>query len=503
MRKPDIFDVRVLLSKWPIRSGINERSFVIYRVFMIGIILLVLIAGGIHIYLNMPQVPSFSTLEATPGGGMTAKRLSDRTFVSAGANVNRMDELNFWTGFSLFRDPWIVSPSSTTDRDGLGPLFHTRSCISCHLGAARGPEPLVGLSKPSALVVRLGPLNETSPMVDPKYGGQLQPRGIKIGHPRLKGPVEGEGKIMLTYVEVEGAFADGTEYTLRRPNYKLRDLSHGSLADGIGLSPRLAPVIYGTGLIDAIADEDLLSQEDPSDVNADGISARYNRVPNVKTGEINIGRFGFKAKHPNLAQQVAAAFRDDIGITNDLYPDESCTASQVNCRIAAEIGTASRVEIPNKLLKLVLDFNYWLAVPLARNLQGQQQLRGREQFFRAGCAGCHTPSYITDSEYPDANLAGQTIYPYSDFALHDMGPDLSDGVSEYEAKANEWRTAPLWGLGMQQEFKRKSTFLHDGRATTVQQAILWHGGEAEQSKQYFLNMEKADRKALITFLNAI
>jgi CxxC motif-containing protein (DUF1111 family) len=434
---------------------------------------------------------------------MTAKRLSDRTFVVVGENVNRMDELNFWTGFSLFRDPWVIAPSSTKDRDGLGPLFHTRSCISCHLGAARGPEPVIGLSKPSALVVRLGPTTEGDLVEDPHYGGQLQPRGIKVGHARLPSPVEGEGKLLLEYSDIRGMFADGTEYTLRKPTYELKDLAHGPIVDGIRLSPRFAPVIYGTGLIDAIAEQDLLTQEESVDRNGDGISARYNRVPNVKTGNIELGRFGFKGKHPNLAQQVAAAFRDDIGITNDFFPRESCTEIQTNCTIASEIGGQPGVEIPEKLFKLVMDFNFWLAVPPARNLQGEQQQRGRSLFYAANCDGCHTPSYTTDPAYPDINLANQTIFPYSDFALHDMGPELADGVREFEANGSEWRTAPLWGLGLQKAYKQKSTFLHDGRARTVQEAILWHGGEAEQSKQYFVNMNKTERDALLAFLNAI
>lgn len=452
---------------------------------------------------KLDQAPAFTELEKLPGGGMTAKRLSDRTFVVVGASVNRMDELSFWTGFSLFRDPWVIAPSSTKDRDGLGPLFHTRSCISCHLGGARGPEPIIGLSKPSAMVIRLGPNSDNGPLVDPHYGGQLQPRGIKIGHPRLPQPVVGEGMLQLDYTEVVGEYADGTQYTLRKPKYALRELAHGALTDGIGLSPRFAPVIYGTGLVDAIATEDLLALEDEDDADGDGISARYNRVPNVVTNTIEIGRFGFKGKHPNLAQQVAAAFRDDIGITNEFFPQETCTEVQTNCVIASDIGDQSGVEIPNKLLKLVMDFNYWLAVPPARNLEGSSQQRGRELFYAANCDACHTPSFTTDPEYPDTNLANQTIFPYSDFALHDMGPELADGIREYEANGNEWRTAPLWGLGMQKSYRQKTSFLHDGRARTVSEAILWHGGEAAQSQQLFLNMSKDDREALIAFLKAI
>lgn len=432
---------------------------------------------------------------------MTAKRLSDRTFVGVGENVNRRDELRFWTGFSLFRDPWVIAPSSTTDRDGLGPLFNTRSCISCHLAASRGPAIPTGIHKPSALVIRFGPTTTEGLQYDPNYGEQMQPRAVKFNHSRLSAPIMGEGKLDLRYREITGHYPDGEQYSLRQPHYQLTQLAYGPLAEGIGLSPRFAPAIYGAGLIDAIPESLFLAQEDPNDSNNDGISPRYNRVPQIGQQSLALGRFGLKAKHPTLRQQVAAAFRDDIGITNSVFPSESCRPEQQDCHIAAEIGGHNGVEIPDKLLALVIEFNQWLAVPPTRNLAQQQQ--GRALFHQAQCAACHTPSYITASDYPVPSLAGQTIYPYSNFALHDMGEALADGVHEYRANGREWKTPPLWGLGMQMFYRQKTTFLHDGRARTLEEAILWHGGEAEQSKQHFLTLSPTHRMALLDFLKAI
>ncbi|MEM0909442.1 MAG: di-heme oxidoredictase family protein [Pseudomonadota bacterium] len=451
----------------------------------------------------LTYIPAFEETEMRPGGDMTAKRLSDRTFILAGDGISNMDELRFWTGLSLFKNPWVIGPSSTTDRDGLGPLFHTRSCISCHIGGARGHASPEGISKPSGLVLRLGPTGRNTPMSDPIYGGQIQPRGIRFAHQRLPEPVKGEAKLDLSITQITRHYADGEAYTLYKPMYQLAELAYGPIQEGIGISPRFAPAIYGLGLIDAIGDKEFLALEDPRDDNSDGISPRYNRVPNVATGDLEIGRFGFKAKHPTLVQQVAAAFRDDIGITNPMFPDESCTTHQNDCHIASALGGGSSVEIPGKLISLVNDFTYWLAVPPARNILDEEVQRGRSMFFNAECHACHTPSFTTSPDYPDPNLANQKIYPYSNFALHDMGPELADGVSEYDADGREWRTPPLWGIGLQQQFRSKTRYLHDGRAKTLEEAILWHGGEGAKSRDKFINFNKSDRESLIAFIKSI
>jgi len=442
------------------------------------------------------QAPAFSLDELQPGGAATVTRLHTRSYVYPGGHIRGLQQLNFWTGFSLFRDPWVIAPSSTKDRDGLGPLFNTRSCISCHHAGARGPMPEVGVTKPSSLLIRFGGTDANTHLVDEFYGDQLQPRSIHTSVP-------GEGKLKLAYKLIRGRYPDGQEYELRQPQYQVVDLSNGPLHSGIGLSPRYAPSIYGMGLLDAISDQALLAQEDKSDKDNNGISGHYNRVPNVKSGELELGRYGFKAKHPNLAQQVAAAFNGDIGITNSWFPRESCTKSQVNCQQLSLLGEHTGVEIPDKLLELVIEFNAHLGIPPARELQQQDTLAGRELFYRLGCQQCHTPSYTTDKNYQINALAGQKIWPYTDLALHDMGPGLADGVYEFSANGNEWRTPPLWGIGLQQKVLGRSNFLHDGRARSLEEAILWHAGEASASQQTFIQLTRQQRQQVLAFLRAI
>ena len=334
-----------------------------------------------------------------------------------------------------------------------------------------------------------------------QYGGQVQHRVIDYNRSLLPVPVKPEAWLDLQFETISGQFADGSRYELQKPNYKLTQLGYGKLAPHIGLSPRLAPNVFGAGLLNAIAEKDLLAQEDIQDNDQDGISGRYNRVPNVVTGELEVGRFGFKAKHPNLDQQVAAAFRDDIGITNPLFKEEVCTEAQPSCSKASALGGHDSVELPQKLLNLVNDFSQFLAVPPARNLQDKQQ--GRALFYQLNCHQCHTPSYTTDKNFPVSELAEQIIWPYTDLALHDMGEGLADGVIEFDASGSEWRTPPLWGIGLQKKYTGQQRYLHDGRARTIEEAILWHGGEAQASQVMYKQLDKKQREELLAFIAAI
>jgi len=455
------------------------------------------------------QVPEFQQSEHSPGGTMTVKRLKTLSYIHPGSAVTPMQKLNFWSGFSFFRDPWVIAPSSTKSRDGLGPLFNTRTCISCHDAGSRGPLSPEGESLPSSLVMKFGKLStkardKSLSLVDPSYGDQLQPRSILYKHPTLQDTMQGEASLQLTYQTIKGRYADGSEYELRKPNYQLTNLAYGKVAPHIGLTPRFAPNIFGAGLLDAIKSSDLMAQEDVDDNNGDGISAKYNRVANVKTGAIELGRFGLKANHPNLAQQIGAAFRNDIGITNTFFPTEACTEIQKNCIKTAGLTTAKgSVEINDKLFSLVLIFNRLLGVPPARDLNGELQSKGREHFYSLGCQQCHQPNYQTDKDYPVSELANQSIWPYTDLALHDMGKGLADNVIDNKASGQEWRTAPLWGIGLQGSATSRTEFLHDGRARSISEAILWHGGEAAPAQQKFIQLNKLERKELITFLQSI
>ena len=460
---------------------------------------------------NKVQIPIFDQSEIKPAGGITHKRLY-ASYLYPGEKLSNKQRLDFWSGFSFFRDPWVAAPSATGNRDGLGPLFNTRSCIACHTAGSRAKIDEAGQILPLSLVVRLGSKDPAIISVDPIYGGQIQPRSISY---RLtdaeiinKSPYTdnvGEAWLDKSYDKIPGRFADGETYELLKPSYQLTKLAYGELAPHIGISVRLAPNIFGMGLLNAIKTDDLVKQEDVDDSDNNGISAKYNRVPNVITGEIELGRFGFKAKQPNLHQQVAAAFRDDIGITNSSFSDESCTKTQVACNYATEYGghSLADLEIPDNRLDLTVTFNELLGVPPARSLPSKIVQEGRTLFYQAKCQQFHTPSYITDENYPVKALAKQTIWPYTDLALHDMGEELADGVYEFKANGQEWRTPPLWGIGLQQYKTGQQRFLHDGRARTISEAILWHGGEAEFAKQAYMALTKQQRDALVKFVKAI
>lgn len=334
---------------------LKKKTWILILLFILISILLVLFSEDKTAKINDEILAS----QTKAGGNMTVKNIPKRSFVTPGEGTTRKQQLAFWTGFSLFRDPWVTAPSTTKDRDGLGPLFNARSCIACHQDGGRSAMSEEGESLPTALIIRLGFTKANMTHENNVYGGQMQPRVIKnlINNP------QGEAWLNLSYSTVKVKLDDGESYELQKPAYELTRLAYGELPEYALPSPRFAPNIFGTGLLDAIDENDLLVQEDINDKNNDGISAKYNRVLNVKNNKIEVGRFGMKAKHPNLAQQVAAAFRDDIGITNSFFSTESCTEKQILCHHASKKGGHDGIEIPDKLLDLVITFNRLLGVP--------------------------------------------------------------------------------------------------------------------------------------------
>ena len=334
------------------------------------------------------------------------------------------------------------------------------------------------------------------PLPEPRYGGQLQPVSIP--------GVPAEGKATVTYEEVAGSFADGEPYTLRRPRYAIADPGYGPLAPDVLMSPRVGSHLVGLGLLEAIAEETLRELADPDDRDGDGISGR----PNVVWDHVNqrpaLGRFGWKANQPSLRQQTAGAFNGDIGITSSLFPSESCTSAQEACLLAprAEAGNEAP-QLSESFLKSVTSYVSTLAVPARRHADDPAVRRGKAVFAELGCAGCHTPVLSTGVHPELPELSQQKIRPFTDLLLHDMGPELADGRPDYEASGSEWRTPPLWGLGLVQAVNRHRYLLHDGRARGFAEAILWHGGEGERSRAAFERRPKVDREALIMFLESL
>jgi len=432
---------------------------------------------------------------ALSGGQTTIFNTTPNAFGQPAPGLERMDELFFFVGNSFFNQNWVTAPSSTTARDGLGPLFNARSCAGCHFKDGRGRPPDFTGELPTGFLLRLsfpGIDLHHAPLPEPTYGGQLQEEGID--------GVQGEGLVAITYTEVPGAFADGTGYSLRQPTYELIDLAYGDLHPETMISPRIASQMSGMGLLEAISEDTLLSWADPNDQNGDGISGRPNYVWDAYNNRMALGRFGWKANQPTVLQQVAGAFAGDMGIVTTLFPTTDCVPTQTACQQAPN-GGAPEID-DDDFLKVVL-YSSSLSVPAQRDWDDEQVLRGKVLFQEVGCARCHMDTVTTGIHPTIPALSQQTIHPYTDLLLHDMGAALADGRPDFQATGNEWRTPPLWGIGLFETVNGHTYYLHDGRARNLMEAILWHGGEAEAAKETVRLLSGADRNALLAFLESL
>lgn len=433
--------------------------------------------------------------EELSGGQATVFDTTRNAFGHPVPGLPRDAELFFFVGNSFFNQNWVSAPASTTARDGLGPLFNSRSCAGCHFLDGRGRAPTTPDEAPTGFLIRLsvpGSDLRGAPLPELVYGGQFQNRAID--------GVAAEGVINITYEEVTGTFADGTPYTLRKPTYTLDDLAYAPLHPEAQMSPRVANQMIGLGLLEAVPEATLLAHADPNDRDGDGISGRPNYVWDELNSRMAVGRFGWKANQPNMLQQVASAFNGDMGITTPLLPAASCTDAQPDCQQAPDGGAP---EITADDLHKVVLYSSALAVPARRDWEAHKVLRGKQLFNTAGCVQCHVPRFETGIHPTIPALSHQTIRPYTDLLLHDMGPELADNRPDFAATGSEWRTPPLWGIGLVPTVNGHTTYLHDGRARTLMEAVLWHGGEAEDAKNHVLEMDAEERDALIAFLESL
>jgi CxxC motif-containing protein (DUF1111 family) len=358
--------------------------------------------------------------------------------------------------------------------------------------------PVESMDPSVGLVLRLsGPIADPNddpsgdPSADPTYGGQLQDRATTWA--------PHEGRVQVTFTEVRGAYGDGSEFVLQSPTYRVGDLQFGPLAPDTALSARLAPAVIGLGLLEAVPEEDLLAWADPDDTDGDGISGRPNLVWDRLTASQVVGRFGWKASQPTVAQQTARALHEDLGVTSALFPEANCPAPQAECGSAPSGGEP---EASAEVVDQLTLYTRTLAVPARRAPTDEEARRGERLFTDTGCAACHRPTLETGAS-DVSGLRAQVIHPYTDLLLHDLGPGLADRRSELAASGSEWRTAPLWGIGLAQRVTPGTGFLHDGRARTVAEAILWHGGEAEPARERFRTLSAGDRAALIAFIESL
>ncbi len=450
--------------------------------------------------------------EALQGGSATNRERFDHdAFSQPSANLSFAERSDFFVGNGLFRRLWVTAPASTRAADGLGPLFNARSCQLCHLKDGRGHPPESELDSAVSMILKLSVPPRTdeerrdlaarsvTAIPEPIYGGQLQDVAVAGIAP--------EGRLRVTYEEVPFELADGERVSLRRPSYAIEDLAYGALAPDLMTSPRVASPMIGLGLLEAVDEADLLAAEDPEDSDGDGISGRANRVWSRLEQRVALGRFGWKAAAASIADQTANAMIGDLGLSNPLIPAHwgDCTAAQTECRSAPH-GNSSQyedLEIHGELMDFVVFYSRHLAVPARRDLDNPRVLTGKRIFYETGCATCHRPKLATRSDWPEEALAAQLIWPYTDLLLHDMGEDLSDGRPEGVADGREWRTTPLWGLGLTETVNGHTLFLHDGRARNLTEAILWHGGEAEASRDAFAQLRAEDRGAMLAFLNSL
>ncbi|MBC5839275.1 di-heme oxidoreductase family protein [Flavobacterium muglaense] len=432
--------------------------------------------------------------EQYSGGETTFFNTTEEAFGFSAPNLTFDEQSDFGIGNSFFRQSWVTAPSSTTARDGLGPFFNAVSCSSCHFKDGRGRAPLFDGETAHGLLLRLsiaGVNTNGSSFADPIYGGQMQDNAI-LGQ-TLK------GRFNIVYQDIIETLADGTVVTLRKPTYVFNSLGYGPLANDLKVSPRVANQMIGLGLLEAIDESTLLAFADVTDVNNDGISGKVNYVYDVATNSKKIGRFGWKANQPNVRQQVAAAFSGDIGITSSLFPNENCPPG-VDCNAIANGGSP---EITDANLDKVALYSSTLAVPGRRNYTEQNVLEGKKVFETINCTSCHIPKIKTGNTHVITALRNQTIRPYTDLLLHDMGIGLADNAPDFEASGLEWRTQPLWGIGLIFTVNGHTNLLHDGRARNVTEAILWHGGEAEKAKNSFKQLTTKQRTQLLEFIDSL
>lgn len=437
---------------------------------------------------SLALTPDPSAHTALSGGATTVFDATADAFSHEAPNLTPAELAQHEEGDEEFEAQFSADPASA--HYGLGPVFDNTSCEGCHAGDGRGRPPDPGERAESFLVRISYPGRDEitgAPHAAPGFGGQLQLRAID--------GVQPEANVSITYSSVTGSFADGTTYSLRVPSYEFYE-SYQPISTKMLFSPRVAPANFGLGLLEAIPEAMILAKEDPNDRDRDGISGVANRVWDAVTGRTVVGRFGWKAGAPDLLQQTAGAYNGDMGITSSIFPAESCEGDRPECARHAP-------EVSDQVVLAVTRYLQTLGVPARRELDDPVATQGEVLFYEVGCASCHTPTFVTGTVAGVPSVGNQVIHPYTDLLLHDMGNDLADRRPDFQANGKEWRTPPLWGIGLVKAVNGHTNFLHDGRARDLMEAVLWHGGEAKKSRDAVLALPAPARAALIRFLESL
>lgn len=437
---------------------------------------------------------------ALSGGDLTHFMFGDVSFETETANLPWQLSAVFDAGDGVFERPFSAAVPSgfRSDADGVGPLFNQAACEGCHIADGRAAPPTLPKQPLEGLLFRVsipGADAHGGPNPHPIYGGQLADKAIEGHKPEIS--------YQIDYEEIVGYYADGTQYRLQKPIYSFPEQNYGPLGANAMISPRIAPFMIGMGLLDAITDQSILDRADPDDKDGDGVSGRPNMVWSVESNEYQVGKYGWKAETPTLAHQSMDAAINDMGITNPLFPAENCTVKQADCVSALSGTTNAPYEMTQQQMNEVVTYLEFLAVP-GRDYMDNPSVQTGEQIFSAiGCESCHRAEFTTGTQQRQRRLHNQVIHPYTDLLLHDMGPDLADHRPSFDANGYEWRTPPLWGIGMVEPVNGHTRFLHDGRARNLEEAVLWHGGEALPAKERFTALVKSDRDAVLKFLKSL
>ena len=445
---------------------------------------------------------SYPSVQDTFDNKYTTTVQNKKVFMQQVSGLNYEEQDKAILGFSFYRIPWVEAPAATTARDGLGPLFNANTCISCHPNNAVGSvyndkgqisrAYVMRLSVPSdgsAVHQKLEKYNGFVP--EPNYGGQVSVNGVHN--------VPFEAKSLIIYETKEVMYPDGEVITLSKPKRghadSIIELNYGKLHNKTTISKRLPPAFVGLGLLEQVTDAQILANEDINDSNSDGISGKANIVYSPEYEDFRVGRYTWKASAPTVLHQAAGAAYNDMSLSNPLFAKENCTSKQKVCLDAPKGDSrraATSFDLPMPRLEAIAFYLKNLKVP--KSIVTEKE--GENSFAQIGCVQCHSPSFTLTSGY--------VIKPFTDMLLHDMGEGLSDGRTEFKAEENEWRTAPLWGIGKYALAIGKSPdFLHDGRAKTLEEAILWHGGEAKKSRDNFMSLSKSQREAMLRYINEL